>query len=92
MLLVQVHDAATQRTHDGIAMRSASKHTVQYITINANSYTVQYPVLRTVQSTSHFSSLTDLFTQTPSRLLWEASSHMLQLYMKSARTHIHHYL
>ena len=29
----------------------------------------------------HFTltSLTDLFTQTPSRLLWEASSHMLQL-------------
>ena len=31
------------------------------------------------QSTLHFTSLTDLFTQTPSRLLWEASSHMLQL-------------
>ena len=27
----------------------------------------------------HFISLTHLFTQTPSRLLWEASSHMLQL-------------
>ena len=36
-------------------------------------------VLRTVQIALHFTSLTDLFTQTPSRLLWEASSHMLQL-------------
>ena len=45
----------------------------------ANSYIAQYPVLRTVQSVLHFTSLTDLFTQTPSRLLWEASSHMLQL-------------
>ena len=45
----------------------------------ASSYIAQYPVLRTVQSALHFTSLTDLFTQTPSRLLWEASSHMLQL-------------
>ena len=47
--------------------------------IKASSYIVQYPVLRTAQSALHFTSLTDLFTQTPSRLLWEASSHMLQL-------------
>ena len=40
---------------------------------------MQYPVLRTVQSVLHFTSLTDLFTQTPSWLLWEASSHVLQL-------------
>ena len=46
---------------------------------NASSYIAQYPVLRTVQSALHFTSLTDLFTQSPSRLLWEASSHMLQL-------------
>ena len=45
----------------------------------ASSYMAQYPVLRTVQSALHFISLTDLFTQTPSQLLWEASSHMLQL-------------
>ena len=44
-----------------------------------SSYIAQYPVLRTVQSDLHFTSMTDLFTQTPSRLLWEASSHMLQL-------------
>ena len=43
------------------------------------SYIAQYPVLRTAQSALHFTSLTDLFTHTPSRLLWEASSHMLQL-------------
>ena len=44
----------------------------------ATSDIAQYPVLRTVQSALHFTSLTDLFTQTPSRPLWEASSHMLQ--------------
>ena len=47
--------------------------------VKASSYVAQYPVLRTVQSALHFTSLTDLFTQTPSRLLWEAFSHMLQL-------------
>ena len=46
---------------------------------NVSSYIVQYLVLRTAQSALHFTSLTDLFTQTPSRLLREASSHMLQL-------------
>ena len=45
----------------------------------ASSYIAQYPVLRTAQSALHFTSLTELFTQTPSRLLWEAFSHMLQL-------------
>ena len=47
--------------------------------VKASSYIAQYPVLRTVQGALHFISLTDLFTQTPSRLLSEASSHMLQL-------------
>ena len=42
-------------------------------------YIAQYPVLRTAQSTLHFTSLTDLYTQTPSQLLWEAYRHMLQL-------------
>ena len=45
----------------------------------ASFYIAQYPVLRTIQRALHFISLTDLFTQTPSQLLWEASSHMLQL-------------
>ena len=49
--------------------------------VKVSSYIAQYPVFRTVQSALHFTSLTltDLFTQTPSRLLWEASSHLLQL-------------
>ena len=47
--------------------------------VKASSYIEQYPVLRTVQSALHFTILTDLFTQTPSRLLWEASRHMLLL-------------
>ena len=49
----------------------------------ASSYIAKYPVLRTVQIALHFTSLADLFTQTPSRLLWEASSHMLQLMCES---------
>ena len=47
--------------------------------VKASFYIAQYPVLRTIQSALHFTSLTNLFTQTPSQLLWEASSHMLQL-------------
>ena len=35
----------------------------------------QYPVFRTAQSAIHFTSLADLFNQTPSRLLWDASTH-----------------
>ena len=44
--------------------------------VKASSYIAQYPVLRTIQIALHFTSL---FTQTPSRLLWDESSHMLQL-------------
>ena len=47
--------------------------------VKASSYITQYPILRTFQSALHFTSLTDLFNQTPSQILWEASSHMLQL-------------
>ena len=47
--------------------------------VKASSYIAQYKILRTVQSALHFTSLTDLFTQTPSQLLWDASSQMLQL-------------
>ena len=47
--------------------------------VKVSSYIAQYPILRTAQSALNFTSLTDLFTQTPSRLLREASSHMLQL-------------
>ena len=47
--------------------------------VNVRSYIAQYPILRIAQSTLHFTSLTDLFNHTPSQLLWETSSHMLQL-------------
>ena len=43
------------------------------------SYIAQYPILRIAQSALHFTSLTDLFNQTLSQLIWVASSHMLQL-------------
>ena len=47
--------------------------------VKVSSYIVQYPILRIAQSALHITSLADLFNQTPSQLLWEASSHMLQL-------------
>ena len=50
-----------------------------HIKVNASSCTAQYPILRIAQSALHFTSLTDLFNQTPSQLLWVASSHLLQL-------------
>ena len=55
-----------------------------YKKVKASSYIAQYPVF-SLQSSGllkailSFTSLTDLFNQTPSQLLWEASSHMLQL-------------
>ena len=59
-------------------------HVCPVLTVKkASSYIAQYPVLRTIQSVLHFTSLTDLFTQTPSRLLWESSSHMLHLMRES---------
>ena len=42
-------------------------------------YIAQCQVRMTVHSARHFTYLLDLFNQTLSRLLWEASSHMLQL-------------
>ena len=61
--------------------------------VKVYSYIAQYPVLRIAQSALHFTSLIDMFNQTPSQLLWEASSHMLHLmHMKAARTHICHCL
>ena len=47
--------------------------------VKVSSYTAQYPILGIAQSALHFTSLTVLFNQTPSQLLWEASSHMPQL-------------
>ena len=50
-----------------------------YGILKVSSYIAQYPILRIAQSALHITSLADLFNQTPSQLLWEASSHMLQL-------------
>ena len=50
--------------------------------VKVSSYIAHYPVLRTVQSALYFTSMTDLFNQTQSQLLWEASSHMLQFMRK----------
>ena len=47
--------------------------------VKVSSYIEQYPILRIAQSALHFTSLRDLFNQTPSQFLWEASSHILQL-------------
>ena len=61
---------------------SCACQTIKYIpskNVKTSSYIAQYLILRTVQSALHFTSLTDLFTQPPPRLLWEVSSHMLQL-------------
>ena len=57
----------------------AGKYPTPVIQVEARSYIAQYPVLRTVQSALQFTAQTNLFTQTPLRPLWEASSHMLQL-------------
>ena len=72
-----------RRARHGVCNRLASKRqllpTLILKKVKASSYVAQCPVLRTVQSALHVTSLADLFTQTPSRLLCEASSHMLQL-------------
>jgi len=46
---------------------------------NASSSIALNPVLSTVEGALHFTSLTDMLTQTPCRLLWETSNSMLQL-------------
>ena len=50
--------------------------------LKVSSYIAQYSIVMIAQSVLHFTSLTDLFNQTPSQLLLEASSHMLQLMRK----------
>ena len=65
---------------DGLPCVGPSRETLDCnLKMCPSNYIAQYPVLRTAQSALYFTSLTDLFTQTPSRLLWEAYSHMLQL-------------
>ena len=64
---------AVHAIHDSRAIKSSSLEELYQVSkkVKASSYIAQYPVLRIVQSTLHFTSLTDLFTQTPSGLLWE---------------------
>ena len=62
--------------------KASTQYYLPYKKVKASSYIAQYPVLRTIQRACNFTSLTDLFTQTPFRLLWEASSHMLQIMRK----------
>ena len=45
------------------------------VKVKVRSYMAQYPIFTTAQSALHITSLVDLFNQTPSQLLWEASSH-----------------
>ena len=47
--------------------------------LKVSSYIAQYKILGIARSVLQFTSLTDLFHQTLSQLLWETSSHMLQL-------------
>ena len=54
--------------------------------IKVSSYIAQYPILRIAQSALQFTSQADLFNQTPSELLWEASNHMLHLMRDVSRT------
>ena len=42
---------------------------VQLKMVKVSSYIAKYPILRITQSALHFTSLTDLFNQTPSQLL-----------------------
>ena len=75
------HSVCLSATHPSPPVESVLPSTILPMCkkVKASSYIAQYPVLRTAQSALHFTSLTDLFTQKPSRLLWEASSYMLQL-------------
>ena len=49
-------------------------------------YIAQYPGL--LKALLHFTFPADLFNQMPSQLLWEASSHMLQLICERLLVHI----
>ena len=57
------------------------------VNVKESSYTALYPILRIAESALHVMSLTDLFNLKPSQLIWEASSHMLQLSVKATHTH-----
>ena len=48
--------------------------------VKQSSYIAQYPVLRTAQSTLHFTSLADLFNQTPSHATINAQRLLIQMF------------
>ena len=47
---------------------------MKYKYLKVGSYIGQYPILRNGQSALHSTSLTDLFNQTLSQLLWEVAT------------------
>ena len=55
------------------------KHLSLIFSSNAQKGKFLYSAVSRLKAFLHFTSLRDLFTQTPSRLLWEASSHVPQL-------------
>ena len=63
-------------TADGLTGETGTEHHAPYA-VRIQSVNSEFS--QPIQSALHFTSLTDLFTQTPARPLWEASSHMLQL-------------
>ena len=63
----------------GDGKRSFRKVCARDREVKVSYYIAQYPILRIAQNVLHFTSLADLFNQTPSQLLWEASSYVLQL-------------
>ena len=74
-ILPQFFHSSSLSTHHA----SNSPDSVVSTSVKVCSYLAQYPILMIAQSDLHFISLADLFNQTPSQRLWEASSHMLQL-------------
>ena len=58
-------------------MHEDCSYTYPPLSIARYYYTAEY--LTGFEPLRTFTPVTDLFTQTPSQLLWEASSHMLQL-------------
>ena len=49
-------------------------HIISAPSIKVSSYIAQNPIIRITQSALHYTSLKDLFNQTPSQLLWDASN------------------
>ena len=54
-------------------------YTVIYLFVKGKAKFVYSAVANPQDCSKRFTSLADLFNQTPSQLLWEASRHMLQL-------------